>query len=168
MSQFIILLIFAGIIFSSIQKGAMRELSMLCGTVLGFLGVPVLYAPIRNVVESFISRDMLVQGVPNSIAGTYVDVVLKVIVFSVIFFIARRVSAMFFDASSLSQTGRVIDKIGGVGIGIVKVMMLCWVFNFLLSASNNPVNAAIENFLGQSHLYVALSNFNLIEKLLLI
>ena len=165
MAQLIIPIIFAAIIFASVSKGAMRELSMVVGTILGLLGIPVLYTPIRNIIESLISRESLVQGVPNVFAGTYIDIVFKMLVFGAIFGVAKHVSAMFFDAAALSQKGRLLDKIGGFALGIIKVMLLCWIFDFLISASNNPINAALGNFLHQSSVYSLFANFNLLTNI---
>jgi len=155
----IIILMYLLVMLAGYKQGFLKQGEYYIGLIFGIL-VTALFS---TIIEKFV-RDIAVNDFHiNSHAGLIIIGYLgRLLVFAVVFFLCRLIVRKLMSNDEKTTA----DRIAGALFGIVKVTILIWLLNTLLSKVD--AFAGVNSFLSQSTLYESICRFNIVSYIFII
>ena len=140
------------------RRGLLSTGRWALGIIFGFLAVPVVSPIVEKLLKMTPVYDMFTLG--NSGLNMIAARCLHLFVFTLSLVIVKRIVYLLTDIQ-LPKGAKVIDNTAGAVIGLVKICLLIWVFEWLLTY-NSGYTPSVHKVLMQSSVYSFIANHNIL------
>ena len=143
------------------RRGLLNTGRWALGIIFGFLAVPIVSPIIEKIIKQTPLYKMFFFGDTglNMIAARC----LQLFIFSLSLVIVKKIVYILTDIE-LPKGAKVVDNAAGAALGIIKVCLIVWIFEWLLTY-NTGYTLAIHRTLMQSSVYALLARHSLLSLL---
>lgn len=152
---FIILLIVFAV--SGWQRGFLREGRYFCGIVIGILATPILAPAVESLIQSLPIRNYMKTGIPQ--LSPFTSYTIRILAFTLTAVLIRKGFNMLTDID-VQGSAKTVDKGAGCVFSIVKLFVLIWIIDFLLTKNTLLPTTPLSNTLNSSPIYNLVSSYN--------
>lgn len=143
------------------RRGMLSTGRWMLGIVFGFLAVPLVSPLIEKIIKQTPLYEMFTLGNPG--LDAIASHCLNLFIFSLSLVIVKKI-VYFLTDIELPKGAKVVDSAAGAALGIMKICLIIWIFELLLTY-NAGVMPHIHKNLMSSQIYSIIANHNLLKLL---
>lgn len=143
------------------RRGLLSTGRWALGIIFGFLAVPIVSPIIENILKQTPIYEMFTLGNPG--LDAIASHCLNLFIFSLSLVIVKKIVYVLTDIE-LPKGAKVVDSAAGAALGIVKICLIIWIFEWLL-AYNTGVMTLVHKNLMPSQIYSFIASHSLLKLL---